>query len=48
MKIVDKVAIIAQLKERIAEARMRNDAAADQLQKLLDSVLSGPKNSPAV
>jgi nitrate reductase assembly molybdenum cofactor insertion protein NarJ len=39
MKILDKVEMIAKLKERIEEAKKQNAAMAEQLQKLLDNVL---------
>ena len=39
MKIMDKVELVVKLKERIEEAKKTNRAMADQLQKLLDSIL---------
>ena len=39
MKILDKTALIAKLKERIEEAKRQNQSLAEELQKLLDSVI---------
>ena len=39
MKILDKTALIAKLKERIEEAKRQNRALAEELQKLLDNVI---------
>jgi len=39
MKILDKVELVAKLKERIAEAKKSNAALAQELQKLLENVL---------
>ncbi|NPA28717.1 MAG: hypothetical protein GXO33_00870 [Epsilonproteobacteria bacterium] len=44
MKILDKVEMIAKLKERIAEAQKTNQAMAAQLQKLLESILHSQPN----
>lgn len=46
--VMEKVDIIVKLKERIAEAKAKNDAIAIQLQRLLDSILISHKNSPAI
>ena len=47
MKILDKVEMIVKLKERIEETRKTNQAMAEQLQKLLDSIMQS-KNYKAV
>ena len=39
MKILDKTALIAKLKERIEEAKRQNQSLAEELQKLLESVI---------
>ncbi len=39
MKILDKVEMIAKLKERIEEAKKQNQQLAMQLQKLLDNII---------
>ena len=39
MKILDKVELVVKLKERIEEAKKQNSALANQLQKLLESIL---------
>ena len=39
MKILDKTALIAKLKERIEEAKRQNQNLAEELQKLLESVI---------
>jgi len=46
MKFMDKIELVVKLKEKIADARKANDAAADQLQSLLDQILATPHNSP--
>ncbi len=39
MKIMDKVELVVQLKERIEKAKKENLALAEQLQKLLENIL---------
>lgn len=48
MKFIDKIELIAKLKEKIAEAKASNDTVAVQLQLLLDQILKNPQNSPAI
>ncbi len=40
MKILDKVELVVRLKERIEEAKKSNQAAARELQKLLETILT--------
>ncbi|MEA3374234.1 MAG: hypothetical protein U9Q62_11175 [Campylobacterota bacterium] len=46
--VMEKVDIVVKLKEKIAEARDRNDVLATQLQKLLDGILRDSKPSAAI
>ncbi len=39
MKILDKTALIAKLKERIEEAKRQNQTLAEELQKLLENII---------
>lgn len=48
MKFLEKIELVVKLKEKIAEAKATNDALADQLQALLDQIVTTPKNSPAI
>jgi hypothetical protein len=48
MKFIEKIDIVVKLKEKIAQAQATNAALAEQLQKLLDSIIADPRNSPAI
>ncbi len=46
--VMKKVDIVVKLKEKIAEAKDRNDALAIQLQKLLDGILRDSRPSAVI
>lgn len=46
--VMEKVDIIVKLKEKIAETKSTNALLAEDLQKLLDKIISNGKKSPAI
>jgi len=46
--VMDKVDIIVKLKERIADAKATNIALAQDLQKLLDTIMKSSTKTPAI
>ncbi len=48
MKLMDKVDVVVQLKERIAEAKKTNKDLAQRLEKLLEQVLTSNSTARAI
>jgi len=46
--VMEKVDIIVKLKEKIAETKSTNVTLAQDLQKLLDNIISSGKNTSAI
>ncbi len=48
MKVMETVDVVVKLKEKIADAQANNVALANQLQKLLDAILSKPQSKHSI
>ena len=48
MKLMDKIDVVVQLKERIAEAKKTNKELAGRLEKLLEQVLNSNAQARAI
>jgi hypothetical protein len=48
MKLMDKIEVVVQLKEKIAEAKKSNKELAMRLEKLLEQVLTSNANARAI
>jgi len=48
MKVMETIDVVMKLKEKIAEAQVNNSSLANQLQKLLDAILSNPQNKHSI
>jgi hypothetical protein len=48
MKLMDKIEVVVQLKEKIAEAKKNNKELAMRLEKLLEQVLTSNANARAI
>jgi hypothetical protein len=48
MRIMEKVNIVVQLKEKIAQARSKNDPHVKELENLLNSVLESEKEGKSI
>ena len=48
MKVMETVDVVVKLKEKIADAKATNSTLANQLQKLLDAILSKPQGKHSI
>ena len=48
MKVMETIDVVVKLKEKIADAKANNVALAQQLQKLLDTILAKPQSKHSI